>query len=221
MSESKEKMMETSELIRLRILSTAGEEFFRHGFSKVTVDEIATRLGISKKTIYKYFSSKDELLRDVTRATMNEIGACCSDILKDEGIEFVDKLRNMMTTVGVHYSKLAKPLIEDLQKHAPHIWKEIADFRTERINKDFGALLQEGMEKGIFRRDIDRQLILLIYGNAIQTIINPEMLMNLPYTATQIFETIMKVMFEGILTEEAKPKYLSGQSILSVAKQRI
>ena len=213
--------MSSELVVRDRILHCAGEEFFRHGFSRVTVDEIAAKLGMSKKTVYKHFSSKDDLLREVTRFTINEMATRCADILHDERIAFVDKLRNMMTSVGVNYSKLARPLIEDLQKHAPHIWKEIADFRTERINKDFDALLQEGMEQGIFRQDIDRQLILLIYSNAVQTIINPEMLMNLPYTATQVFETIMKVMFEGILTEEEKPKYLSGQSLPSVAKQRI
>ena len=213
--------MESNEQIRHRILNTAREAFFQHGFSKVTVDEIAVKNGISKKTIYKYFSSKDDLVLAVTRETLAEMAGCCQSIVREEGIDLVEKIRRMMTLVAVQYSNVGKALVEDLQKNAPHIWNEISEFRKQRINIEFGALLQEGMEKGVFRNDIDRGLILMIYSNAIQTIIKPEMLVHLPYSASQIFETIVKVIFEGILTDEAKPKFLSQPSLPTVAHQRI
>lgn len=213
--------METDEQVKRRILDTAREAFYLHGFSKVTIDEIATKNGISKKTIYKYFSSKDDLVQEVTRDTLAEMATCCQAIVAEEGVDFVDRLKRMMTLVAVQYSNVGKALVEDLQKNAPQIWDEIDRFRTQRINIEFNALLQEGMEKGIFRGDIDRQLILMIYSNAVQTIIKPELLVHLPYSAAQIFETIVKVIFEGILTEEAKPKYLSHPSLPSLAQQRI
>ncbi len=213
--------METDEQIKQRIMETAREAFYLHGFSKVTVDEIAAKNGISKKTIYKYFQSKDDLVEAVTRETLSEMAKCCQSIVKEEGVDFVDRLKRMMTLVAVQYSNVGKALVEDLQKNAPHIWNQIAEFRTQRINIEFGAMLQEGMEKGIFRTDIDRDLILMIYSNAIQTIIKPEMLVHLPYSASQIFETIVKIIFEGILTEEAKPKYLSSTPGLTVAQQRV
>lgn len=213
--------METDAQIKQRILETAREEFYRHGFSKVTVDEIAAKNGISKKTIYKYFAGKDDLVEAVSRDTLAEMSRCCQSIVDEQGGDYVDKLKRMMTLVAVQYSNLGRPLVEDLQKNAPHLWNEIAAFRTQRINIEFGALLREGMEKGVFRGDIDRDLILMIYANAIQTIIKPEMLVNLPYSAAQIFETIIKVIFEGILTEEAKPKYLSQTPLLTVAQQRV
>ena len=67
------------------------------------------------------------------------------------------------------------------------------------------------MVQGILRRDIDQRLILLIYSKAVEDIINPEMLSQLPFTTTKVFETIVKVLFDGILTDEAKPAYLSEQ----------
>ena len=213
--------METDTEIRERILSAARDEFFKHGFSKVTVDEIAGKTGMSKKTIYKYFESKDDIVQAVAKETLNHMKTCCEEITRNEDDDFVDKLRQMMTLIGLQYSKMGRPLIEDLQKNAPHIWKRIDEFRKERIHNDFGDLLREGMQKGMFRNDIDEQLILLIYSNAIQTIINPETLMNLPFTVVQVFEAIMKVIYEGILTDEAKRKYLSRQSLPSLAQQRI
>jgi AcrR family transcriptional regulator len=48
---------------RQRILSTAQQIFLKTGFSKVTMDELANELGMSKKTLYKHFSSKEDLLK--------------------------------------------------------------------------------------------------------------------------------------------------------------
>src|SRR5260221_7822118 len=188
--------METETDTRNRIITAARDEFFKYGFSKVTIDEIASKTGMSKKTIYKYFKSKDDIVEEVTKTTCNAMRASCEDITRNKEIDFVDKLRQMMTLIGVQYSKLGRPLIEDLQRNAPHIWRQIEQFRVERINDDFGNLLREGMKKGTFRNDIDEQLVLLIYSNAIQTIINPETLMHLPFTAAQVFEAIVKVIYE-------------------------
>lgn len=207
--------------VRKRIIEAAREEFYKFGFSKVTVDEIASKLGMSKKTIYRLFPSKEDIVCTVIRETMREMETACGNIVGQENVDFVDKLRAMMTHVAVQYSKMGKSLLEDLQKNAPQMWKEIDEFRRKRIYTDFGNLLREGMQKGIFRNDIDEQLVLLIYANAIQTIISPETLMNLPFSAAQVFEAIVKIIYEGLLTDEAKPKYLSRQSLPSVAQQRI
>jgi AcrR family transcriptional regulator len=207
--------------IRNRVMATAREEFFKFGFSRVTIDEIASKMGMSKKTIYKYFESKEAIVHEVTKATLDDMVACCEKISQNDAVDFVEKLRQMMTLVALQYSKMGKPLIEDLQKNAPHVWKQISEFRQDRINKDFGNLLREGMRKGMFRSDIDEQLILLIYSNAVQTIINPETLMNLPFSAAQLFDAIVKVIYEGILTDEAKQKYVLHKSLPSLAQQRV
>lgn len=209
--------MENDQELKTRIINTARDQFYVHGFSKVTVDEIATKLGISKKTLYKYFESKDDLVREVTNTTMMEMEACCKQFLENDSIDFVEKLKNMMTFVAMHYAKVGKPLLEDLEKNAPHVWKQIDDHRAESIAVNFGSLLKEGVEKGIFRNDIDRELIMLIYNNIIQNIIKPEVLTHIPYTAAQVFETIVKIIFEGILTEDARARYrTSPVSIPSV-----
>ena len=213
--------MDNDDQVKQRILEASKELFFQYGFSRVTVDEIAAKIGISKKTIYKYFSSKEEIVDSVAKVIMNEMDRSCDLIMNEDGGDFVFKMKKMMTNVAVQYARVGTALLEDLQKYAPNVWKEIADFRTERINKRFGTLLEEGIEQGYLRKDIDRRLVLMIYGNAIQTIIQPEMLLQLPFSAVEIYETIVKVIFEGILTDEAKPKYLSHSPILSLAHQRI
>ena len=202
--------METDADIKNRICAAAREQFYVYGFNKVTVDEIAAKLGMSKKTLYKYFPSKDDLVMEVTRTTIAQMDQCCQGFLHDANTDFVVKLRNMMAFVAMQYAKMGRPLMEDLEKNAPHIWKVIDEHRTHSIMQYFGDLLTEGREQGVFRTDVDRELVLMIYNNAIQNIIRPEVLTQVPYTAAQVFDAIIKIIFEGILTDEAKPRYLSN-----------
>lgn len=204
--------LETDAEIKSRICGAAREQFYQYGFNKVTVDEIAAKLGMSKKTLYKYFPSKDDLVQEVTRSTISQMDVCCQGFLNDANADFVVKLKNMMTFVAMQYAKMGRPLMEDLEKNAPHIWKEIDQYRSQSIMLYFGNLLKEGMEKGVFRTDVDRELVLMIYNNAIQNIIRPEVLSHVPYSAAQVFDAIIKIIFEGILTDEAKPRYLSNHA---------
>jgi hypothetical protein len=137
---------------------------------------------------------------------------CCQGFLRDANTDVLVKLKNMMTFVAMQYARMGRPLMEDLEKNAPHIWKEIDQYREKSIMLYFGNLLKEGMAKGVFRTDIDRELVLMIYNNAIQNIIRPEVLSQVPYSAAQVFEAIIKIIFEGILTDEAKPRYLSNHT---------
>jgi AcrR family transcriptional regulator len=215
-----QQMTDNEDEIKNRILTTARDQFFSHGFSKVTIDEIAARIGMSKKTIYKYYPSKDDLVSAVTTKTLSEVELCCKQIVENPKLDFVDKLRQMMTHAALHIAKMGKPLIEDLEKNAPHVWKQISDFRSKRILEDFGKILRDGVRKGIFRKDIDQRLMLLIYNNIIQNVISPEILTQIPFTASQVYETIIKIYFEGIMTDNAKTKFLQKTKIIIKKKRK-
>jgi AcrR family transcriptional regulator len=196
--------------LKNRILNAAREQFYIYGFSKVTVDEIANKLGISKKTFYKFFPSKDELVLGVVRLTIKEMDSCCTGLMNRSDISFVEKLKQLMTFVALQYSKISRHLIEDLEKNAPLAWKEIADYRTQHIQGNFKQLLAEGIQQGVFRSDLKQELVLLIYSNVIRNVITPEILSQVPFTAAEVFETIIEIMFEGILTVETRKLYHPG-----------
>ena len=200
--------------IRARILDVAREQFFSFGFTSVTMEHIADLLGMSKKTLYQYFPSKDDLLGEITAATMRDCNCKTEDILNDASLDFVEKLKSLMNFLMTQYSKMSPALMQDLQRSAPELWKKVDEFRHECIMNDFGKLVDEGIEKGVFRRDVDGKLVLLIYRSAVEALINPGVLAELPYTALQVFDAIAKVVFEGTLTEEARPQYIPGHSVV-------
>jgi AcrR family transcriptional regulator len=204
--------MSTENNIKKRILETARLQFFRSGYTKVTTDEIAAELGISKKTLYKHFPSKEKLLREVMEMTLVEFKSGVDGILLNERTDFVEKLKQLMNFLGGQISKtFTRPFLNDIQKNAPEIWKKVEAFREKNIHTTFANLIDEGIDKGLFRSDVDQRLLVLIYFNAIQHTINPEVLSQLPFSTSEVFETIIKVIFEGILTDKARTKIFTKE----------
>jgi AcrR family transcriptional regulator len=203
--------------IKNRILETAAEHFYRFGVSKVTMEELADKLGMSKKTLYKYFESKDRLVQALIDSLKQDLDRRSQEILSDVSIDFVEKVKQTTSCVAMQYAKIGKPLLEDLQRNAPQIWKQIEELRRERIANRFGKMLAEGRGRGIFRNDIDEQLVLMIYANIITNIINPDVLVQVPFSASQVFDAVIKIFYEGIMTDDGRAQFLRRDNATQAA----
>jgi AcrR family transcriptional regulator len=193
--------------VKKRILDEARSLFFRYGFSKVTMDEAAEALGMSKKTLYRYFPSKEDLLREVTSTHVEECNAEIKAICRREEISPLDRLKLTMTYITGIFSQMSEPLVHDMRRNAPEIWKRVEESRQKNIATDFGSLIKEGRQKGQFRKDVDERLFILIYSHVVRDILNPEVLSGLPFKPSQVYDTICKVLFEGLLTDKARAEY--------------
>lgn len=193
--------------IRSRIVRAAREKFLLHGFSRVTTEELTSALGISKKTLYKFFSSKEELLRSVLQTITHETAGHLEGIIQDESMEFVEKLQALLRFLGKQFTRIGRPFMEDLQKSTPELWEEVESFRHEKLLLNFRKLFEEGMKKGKIRPDLDPEFLTLIYTSTIESVVNPWVLSKLPLSGSQALTTIIEVYFHGILTEEARSAF--------------
>jgi AcrR family transcriptional regulator len=190
-----------------RVLDTASEQYIRLGFSAVTTDETARAAGISKKTLYQHFPSKDALLRSVVRATCEKHNAAVRAICRDESCSIGKRLKRMMTYLSGLFGELSPALVHDMRRSAPEAWDEVETNRKRCIHEDFGALLKEGRERGDFRKDVDPKVFMMIYAETIRNVVNPQAFAQLGVPPARVFETVYKVLFEGMLTEKARKEY--------------
>jgi AcrR family transcriptional regulator len=203
-----ESKLEENE-IKDRILHQAGEMFLQFGFSRVTMEEIAAALGMSKKTLYRFFPGKEQLLKEMVTGMRCKVEDYVQELWANTEMPFIEKLKNLMNYIGTQSITLRGPLGHDIQKNFPSLWEEINESRKTHSLQKLNLLINEGIDKGAFRKDIDQQIVVLVYMNAIQGILNPEVLSQLPYTENQVFESIIRICMEGIFTEEGRNKYLS------------
>jgi AcrR family transcriptional regulator len=196
---------------RERILETARTQLYQYGFSRTTTDEIASLAGMSKATLYKYFSSKEDLLREIVFGVLGEIETGVNLVILDEEKDFVEKLRDLLTFIGLKLAEMGRLLL-DVQKNAPLVWKEIEAFRRDRILSKLNRVIKEGIDAGVFRPDFNQDLLVLMYVTLIQNIMNPATLVRYSLSFAEGFEMIIKIVFEGILTKKSRARYLSGGS---------
>jgi AcrR family transcriptional regulator len=195
--------------VKERILHQAGEMFLQFGFSRVTMEEIAVELGMSKKTLYRFFPGKEQLLKEMVTGVRCKLEDYVEELWGNNEMAFLEKLKNLMNYISSQSTAFRGPLAHDLQKNFPQLWEEINESRKTHSLHKFNLLISAGIENGVFRKDIDQQIVVLLFMNVFQGILNSDVLSQLPYTANQVFDSIIRVLMEGIFTEEGRNKYLS------------
>ena len=198
--------------VRNRILEVAREQFFSLGFTKVTMDEIAHELGMSKRTLYQHFPGKKTLLRKALLGKAQRISDGLGKIIDGNQVHFGRKLEEALTFVATEMPHLSPVFLRDIQRHAPDVWQELDQRRQETIRTRFGKLIREGIEAGFLRKDIEAELLVLLFLILVQNVMNPQTLSRLPLTAPQAFAVISGVLFEGILTDKGRARSREKES---------
>jgi AcrR family transcriptional regulator len=185
-----------------KILDHARRRFFEEGFARVSVDDITSELGMSKKTFYKNFERKEDLVNEIVSRTLGETRR------RVEGIAampepFPAKIDALVRILGTVFKTISKHMLRDLQIHCPDVWDRIQVFRREHILAIWSTLIEEGKRTGYVRPEINRQVFILSLYATVENIINPAVLVNQPFSCDEALESIIAIYLTGILTPDA------------------
>ncbi len=193
------------DLIRERLLLTAMQEFMQYGFSRISMDDLAIRMGMSKKTVYKYYASKEELVKAVLELRKQRVGELMSFIeTKVPKHAFGEKIVQVSQKVAEFLSEIQPHVMFDLKKSFPLIFDDFDTFRKASIVKGFTIALNEGRASGVFRDDIPIELAVHMHLTLISTMMNPEYLTSQQYTPLQVFTMILRCTMEGLCTNKGR-----------------
>lgn len=191
--------------VKRRILECASARFIRYGYARVTTGEIAADSGISKKTLYKTYRSKEELFRDVALMHLNEIKDKFDVIGADKCASLIDKLCASMRV-------LARKLQEvgDFLKERPgplgKLYDELLGLRRDIIVGFYRRLFREGRKTGSINRHIDETAFIVILITLIQSLFVPEVLAGIPLSNVELFASVAHTLLEGVLSEKERKR---------------
>ncbi|MCX7983627.1 MAG: TetR/AcrR family transcriptional regulator [Bacteroidetes bacterium] len=189
--------------VKERILTSATQRFFEYGITKVTLDEIVADVGISKKTLYKYFQGKDKLLEAVIRRMWENVRTQLHAICTKEQ-SFEEKLSLILVILGHEMRKVRQQFISDLQKYYPSYWKEIERHRQEIIVLYWKKLFQQAQKEGVFRADISGELFYLVFVSAVQGVLTPKVIMEQSFSVVDAMRGLLCILLEGAVTSKSK-----------------
>jgi len=190
---------------RLKILNFSQTQFVTSGFYNTTMDQIAREMRISKKTIYKHFRTKDDLIRACVDQITSGVKKSIEQIV-DGGTSSVEKLNSIGKVLLNVTLKINDKWLGDLKTHYFFIWEEIDRFREVAINKNFTKIIEQGQEEG-YIVDYPSIAILTIIRSSIQAVINPEFLVNNSISIQEAAKVTLNIIFTGILTKKGKKLY--------------
>ncbi len=189
-----------------RIIAAARRHFFTHGFRRVTMDDLAQELGMSKKTLYASFPSKLDLLRAVLLDKFRSVEADLDRVLSSASRDVRGTLEQLLATMQRHTQEIQPPFVRDIQREAPAMFQLVQSRRRELIERYFGRIFEAGRKAGVIRKDLSTRLMIEILLGVTEAIMNPPKMAELGLTPTTGYLSIMTVIFEGLLTEKGRSK---------------
>lgn len=188
-----------------KIIEFGTDKFLKEGFHKTTMDEIALELRISKKTIYKFFPSKEKLVQAATKHFMNYMKNRILPVLEGEK-NAIEKLEGLMQILADTSGAISSKMIDDLRRYFPNQWREIDKFRTEMMFGNLTKVIDQGKREGLFF-NYPTQIIITIFVSALRSVVNPDFILNNNFSMKEAAITTFNIIISGIITEKGK-KYL-------------
>lgn len=183
---------------REKIVAKATEEILRQGYSRTTMDAIATGLGMSKKTIYQLYPSKKDLLRSVLSTLQSEIEQGLEPVVFRPDLAFREKWLAVVEYTAHQYGRLGPGFVDDLRSADPEIFQILDKFRGDLVQRCFSSLAEEGIREGAFRSDIDPRFLSAVYLAIVQAILNPVAVQELGLAPDQAYREVVKLILDGI-----------------------
>ncbi len=192
--------------VRGRILAGARSRFLAHGFRAVTMDDLASGLGMSKKTLYAHFPDKASLLKAVLLDKFHDINADLGHIASRGVSYFPGLLHDLSACLQHHLEEIQPAFFWDIERQAPDMYTLIQAHRLKMVHRYFGKVLHEGQKAGLVERDIPAKIIIEILMAAIGAILNPQKSRELGLTPHTGFLAIARVVLQGVMTERGRER---------------
>lgn len=184
--------------LKTRIINAFIEETRNNGI-KFTMDDLARRLGISKRTLYEHFSSKVDILDSIIDVTLAEFDEQTRRILDNSELTLLEKIRKVIVVVPEYNEFYDLRILEQLKRSYPAQW--------ERVNRelhqwdDLKGLLEEGIRTGVIK-NINIDLLMRLIIDATNATMDRQFFLVHSISVTEAFESIVDVLLTGMLQEK-------------------
>lgn len=189
--------------VREDILQVAIKRMRQVGIRSVSIDDICHELGMSKKTFYVYFASKDDLVQAILHKHEQKVAHDLDNALSKRSI----------TQVIVEWAKIAKtankkdlktpPMIYDLEKYYPQLSSSHKKVMRQTAEKILVQFLKKGVGEGIFRAEIDVDVVAMMFLDMQYRLLDLMAGGQMTKEEVQrIGHQRMDIMMRGILTHE-------------------
>ena len=187
--------------MKQEIINTSLDGFLKKGIRKMTIQKLVAPLGISTKTVYKYFSNKEDVLRECLAIHYSRLLNQALDVTESFpnaalALEQVWK-QAIDTDFGVNHV-----FYYDLNHYYPALQDEILKKHGGKIEKAFLNLIKKGMVEGYFRRDLDPRIVFEAMTVLYRSLTRTDDFIKFRITPESLASQTLLIYLRGICTEK-------------------
>ena len=163
------------------------------------MDDLAAVTGISKRTIYRYFKSKEEIIVAVMEDLMHGIEKDIR-VVVDSTEHPVEKITGAIGVVLKNIRQIQPLALHDVQKYYPQLWERVEQFRAEKIQHIFEELLV-GNGQDSFRK-VNPKIFTAALLASIRAVVNPKFIMENNLSTEETIQFLFDIFLNGITMEK-------------------
>lgn len=187
--------------MRTRIMEAAVVEMNEHS-TRFTMGMLSARLGISKRTLYENFESKEVLIESIVDAVIHDIQVQRLAIVGDVRLDLAEKLKRMLTVKPTVFSAVEDRVKLDLRRQFPGLWVK-AHKSAEEQWEIIEAVLKEGIEAGCFR-EIYVPVVKKMLRGAVDAIADYDFLLEQKASFQEMIGYVTDILIYGIIVPEKR-----------------
>ena len=184
--------------------------FQQYGIKSLTMDDIAEKLGCSKKTLYVFFENRKDLVLKVISNDMKKHELDISNIITEK-LHPIDEILRL-NVIATNKLKTCHPSFQyDLKKYYPRSWKVFDKKNKQLTYKVSIQNLKKGIAMGCYRKVINPEIISKIFSEKIDVIFNNLAFEAINVSFTDVYKELINHHILGIVNEEGREYYLNLQ----------
>lgn len=183
------------------IIYKSAELFRQFGVRSVSMDDISREMGISKKTLYQHVKNKNELVEKILDFTFENELAFFEEKGRPE-VNAIDALLDVSVFISEQIKLFSPSVTFDLKKFYPEIFKKHMEKSQKCAYEAVFKNLEYGIEQGLFRKEINPEIVATLYVNKIEDLHDQEFYADKEISFEMIFETMFENHIRGIANEK-------------------
>ncbi|MFK7755430.1 MAG: TetR/AcrR family transcriptional regulator [Flavobacteriales bacterium] len=183
------------------IILGATEVFMRLGIKSVNMDDISRQLGISKKTLYKYVSDKNDLVHKSVLIMMDLEDEAIEDI-QSRDLNAIDENMEIMKHAMGMLNNMHPSIMFDMEKYHPTILRSMMDNRHSKIYDCVMSNLKQGITEGLYRKNLNADVIAKMSINSMDVILDKTEIHIEGISFSEKFKEYFRYHIRGIASEK-------------------
>ncbi|MFT6867230.1 MAG: AcrR family transcriptional regulator [Cyclobacteriaceae bacterium] len=193
-------------LVKDKILEGAEKLFFQYGVRSVSMDDVARELSVSKKTLYQYFTNKDELVVDVTELSLTKEKEQFKGISEDAE-NAINELFLLSACIRHTVNHINPALIYDLKKYHPEAWEKFQTYKYDFVRGTVMDNIRRGKSEGYYRSELNEEVLSILRVEGIQMIFDGVFSKITNISFAEIHMQLFDHFVYGLLTPEGTAQF--------------